>query len=94
VGIRELKAEILTRTIGDRQEEADPLVVTSERQRLLLERAGKALRRAMGGLVENAPSEIVALEVRSAAEELGAILGEHVYEGVLDDLFSRFCIGK
>ncbi len=93
-GLELLKGEILRRVVGDTGEEADPLVVTSERQRVLLAEAGQALRKAIGGIAEELPAEVIALEVRTAAERLGTIFGEQLYEGMLDELFRRFCIGK
>ena len=40
------------------------------------------------------PAEIVAVDLREAAAQLGRILGEDVAEDVLDALFARFCLGK
>ena len=39
-------------------------------------------------------TELMALEVREAASLLGDIIGEGVTEEVLQNIFSRFCIGK
>lgn len=52
------------------------------------------LRRAHAVVLEEDPPEILALEIRSALEELGAIVGTVFTEDLLDRIFSRFCIGK
>ncbi|MGB2997693.1 MAG: tRNA uridine-5-carboxymethylaminomethyl(34) synthesis GTPase MnmE, partial [Phycisphaerae bacterium] len=38
--------------------------------------------------------ELVALELREALDALGGILGCGADDGVLQRIFSRFCIGK
>ena len=91
VGIEELKAAILG-ALGAGGEEG--VVVTSERQRDLVARAGEALGRAAGAAGAGQAEEVLALEVREAAQALAQVLGEEVGEEMLDALFARFCIGK
>jgi len=62
-----------------------------------LKQAGEALDRAKGLLVrkeriEN--PELVVMELYEANAALGAITGQISSEEVLEDIFSRFCIGK
>jgi tRNA modification GTPase len=52
------------------------------------------LRAAHQGVLFNDPAEIVALELRSALEHLGAMTGAVYTDDLLDRIFSRFCIGK
>ena len=40
------------------------------------------------------PPELLALELRSALEDLGAMAGTVYTDDLLDRIFSRFCIGK
>ena len=44
--------------------------------------------------LEQATGELVALELREALDALGGILGCGADDGVLQRIFSRFCIGK
>jgi tRNA modification GTPase len=66
-------------------------VVTRERHRRALERAGEALGRVRPGRLE---TELVAEDVRLALRALGEITGRVDVEDVLDRLFATFCIGK
>jgi tRNA modification GTPase len=93
-GIDALKRAILEEVCGGAVESDDGHVVTSERQRTLLEAAAGGLARAAEGVETGAPTEVLALELREATQRLAEIVGETVGEEVLDELFSRFCIGK
>jgi tRNA modification GTPase len=93
-GVSALLDAIVDRTCGGSVESDDGVVVTSERQRGLLERAAAAYAQAATAVVEQAPTEMLALEIREGAAALAQVLGETVGEEVLDALFARFCIGK
>ena len=93
-GIDALEQAILARACGDLTEAGDGHVVTSERQRTLLEQAASAFERAAEAMTAAAPIEVLALEIRDGTERLAELMGERVGEEVLDDLFRRFCIGK
>jgi len=73
--------------------EASALVV-NERHRQHLERARAAVRRAQAALDRGTGGDTLALDLRAALHELGAVTGAVTTEDVLDAIFSRFCIGK
>jgi tRNA modification GTPase len=52
------------------------------------------LRRAHQMVLFDDPPELLALEVRGALDELGAMVGAVYTDDLLDRIFSRFCIGK
>jgi tRNA modification GTPase len=52
------------------------------------------LRRAHAEVLDEAPLELVALELRNTLQELGAMVGAVYTDDLLDRIFSRFCIGK
>ena len=73
--------------------EASP-VIMNHRHRQHLSRALKAVQDAKEACNRGASDEKLALDLRLALDELGAITGEVTNEDVLDQIFSRFCIGK
>jgi tRNA modification GTPase len=66
-------------------------LITRDRHRQMLQCGMDALRRSMAkGLAE----ELIAEELRVAADHLGRLLGRVDVEDVLSEIFGRFCIGK
>lgn len=66
-----------------------------ERRRNALEKASRSLAAALEGLASpNAHLDLIAEDLRLAQSALGAISGDVDAEGVLDVVFSSFCIGK
>jgi tRNA modification GTPase len=71
----------------------EPALVTRERQRKALESVLAALKRAQS---ENAAQymELLAEELRAAAQALGRLTGRVDVEDILEAIFRDFCIGK
>ncbi len=69
-------------------------LVTNPRHRDALWRAVAALTAAADGLAADLPFDLAAIDLTAAVEALGEITGETVGEELLNEIFSRFCIGK
>jgi tRNA modification GTPase len=54
----------------------------------------QCLRRAHHAVLFGEPPEILALELRTALDQLGEMVGAIYTDDLLDRIFSRFCIGK
>jgi tRNA modification GTPase len=93
-GIAELEEALTALALaGQRRAEVDPALLTL-RQTTALAAAQTALGAARTALTAGRPVELVAIDLRAALERLGEITGESVSESLLDEIFSRFCIGK
>jgi tRNA modification GTPase len=93
-GISELKASISKKLGGISNAPAHAVI--SERHRDLLETARVELEQARerladGGELGAAPA---AEHLRAALEALGQVTGRVYHNELLDNIFSRFCIGK
>ncbi|HSY17349.1 MAG TPA: tRNA uridine-5-carboxymethylaminomethyl(34) synthesis GTPase MnmE [Candidatus Acidoferrales bacterium] len=77
----EIKAEMLQVAISSRHQDA------LNRARAATRQAAEALR---GGLT----LELIAFDLRVAANAVGEIVGKTTTEDLLDSIFSTFCIGK
>jgi len=68
--------------------------VNNVRQINALKNADAHLQDAIKGLDDEIPEDLVVIDLRSAWEKLGDIIGDTVNEDIIDEIFSRFCIGK
>lgn len=75
-------------------EVSESTLVSDRRHREALLKASEALNRFMVGFDDNQPTEILALELREALHALGEITGETTPDEILEQIFSRFCVGK
>jgi tRNA modification GTPase len=64
------------------------------RHKTSLQQALEATRRVQAGLEQNLSPDLLAIELQSALDHLGEIVGATTPEDVLDTIFERFCIGK
>jgi tRNA modification GTPase len=69
-------------------------LVIRERHRHALTGANDSLESAEVGLRASAPVELVAADLRAAAIALEIMIGRVGVEDLLEEIFSRFCIGK
>ena len=60
----------------------------------LLKESLNNLNNAITNIENNDPIDIVELELKESWEKLGEIIGETYTDELLDELFSRFCLGK
>jgi len=69
-------------------------VVTSRRQRKCLAEAAEHIACAVSSLEGGFGADIVTVDLDGAADALGRLTGESASQSVIDDIFSRFCLGK
>lgn len=69
-------------------------IVTNARHKNMLERAATSLGEAINAASCGIPLEFLEIDIRNAYEELGFITGDSVQDDVIDEVFSRFCLGK
>ena len=94
VGVENLRTVIADtlseRSVGERQF----IGSTAARSQDSLRRSRESLERAHDACDQRLGDELVAFETRAAIETLGEIVGAVYTDDLLDQIFSRFCIGK
>ena len=88
------KKIFLTLTGSEDTATRPPELVISLRHKKALEEARPAVIRAADLLESIGPLELAALEINCCLEALGRIIGATTPDDVLDEVFSRFCLGK
>ncbi len=93
-GIDQLKDKIIKLAGGKNPLDLSAEIVPNLRHKLLLETSHAAAEAVIEQLQNKTSSELVAIHLQEAIEALGAISGDNVKLDVLDEIFSRFCVGK
>ncbi|MCY6492441.1 tRNA uridine-5-carboxymethylaminomethyl(34) synthesis GTPase MnmE [Leptolyngbya sp. GGD] len=93
-GIDALETAILDTVQSGQIQAANMDLAINQRQAAALTRAKLALQQVQVTISNQLPLDFWTIDLRSAIQALGEILGEDVTESVLDRIFSRFCIGK
>lgn len=70
------------------------IVVTNARHRHAIIKARESLEMARNACNEGLSLDIISASLRSCAENLAQITGDEVSEEIVNEIFSRFCIGK
>jgi len=70
------------------------VVVTNARHYEALTKANEALLKVLEGLDSNITGDFLAMDIRQSLHHLGEITGEITTDDLLDNIFTRFCIGK
>lgn len=93
-GIDVLRAAIRAQLIEAGADTADGVIVTNVRHQAALERAKQSLIHARQSVEGGMANELVAIDIRAAADALGEITGVITTDEILERIFSTFCIGK
>lgn len=93
LGLDELKTKLL-QTIESGQFKKLDAVVTNARHYESLLHTKEALDRVIVGLNEGVSGDFLAMDIRQSLHHLGLIVGEISTDDLLENIFSRFCIGK
>ena len=93
-GIEDLEAAILRCIQQDAITAADLNVAINQRQKACLLRVVQSLDNVQIAIADQLPLDFWTIDLRAAISAIGEITGEEVTESVLDQIFSRFCIGK
>jgi tRNA modification GTPase len=73
---------------------SEAVVLTNVRHRECLEKSRLALMRALESSEKKMSQEYIALDLRDSLDHLSLITGESAGDDILNQIFSKFCIGK
>ena len=85
-----IRERFYRREVGFNEE----VLITSERHRTLLAAADEALSRVEESLKAGLPEDFFTIDLADAYTALGNITGENADEALIDEIFSKFCMGK
>ena len=93
-GIDELRNKIVEMFNLEKLEGSDYTYLSSARSISLLNKALNSLNSVKEGIKNNAPVDMVEIDLKQVWSILGEITGETYTDELIDQLFSQFCLGK
>ncbi len=72
----------------------DEIYITSVRHKTALTESCTSLMMVMESIDLGMPEDFYSIDLMNAYEQLGSIIGEAVEEDLVNEIFSRFCMGK
>ncbi len=92
-GIEELKQAIVEK-VNLHKISTDDVLVSNIRHLEALEKTQSSLARVLSGLDAGVTSDFLSTDIKQALHYLGEITGEVTTDDILENIFSKFCIGK
>ncbi|HUH18252.1 tRNA uridine-5-carboxymethylaminomethyl(34) synthesis GTPase MnmE [Albibacterium sp.] len=93
VGVDELKDSLLE-TVNIKNLNTNETILTNIRHVEALKNTETALNRVLENVDNPITSDFLAMDIKQALHYLGEIVGEVTTDDLLDNIFSKFCIGK
>ncbi len=93
-GIDELNSEIINLFKLNEINFDSEIIVTNARHKNLINKALENTNEALNVIEDNMPIDIIAVYIKEILENLGLITGENVSEDIINEVFSKFCLGK
>ena len=72
----------------------DEVYITNVRHKEALQNAYDSLLQVHKSIEENMPEDFYTIDLMGAYEKLGLIIGESVEDDLINEIFSKFCMGK
>lgn len=70
------------------------VLITNIRQKNLISKSIEDINATRNSISSSMPIDIIAISVKEILEDLGKITGEEVSEDIINEIFSKFCLGK
>lgn len=93
-GIEELEETIKEMFFSGEVRFNDEVYITNIRHKTSLQEAYRSLELVMQSIEDDMPEDFYSIDLMNAYQELGNIIGEAVEDDLVNEIFSKFCMGK
>ena len=93
-GMGALKDAMLSLALKQGLTAAQSALLANTRHIELVRQSREALQRALDTIEAGMPVDCAIVDIREAWELLGSITGDTVHDDIIEEIFSRFCLGK
>ena len=94
IGIEELENTIKEMFLNGDVSFNDEIYITNIRHKNLLNQSIISLKHVINSIENGMPEDFYSIDLMSAYESLGLIIGEAVEDDLVEEIFSKFCMGK
>ncbi|MSC85403.1 tRNA uridine-5-carboxymethylaminomethyl(34) synthesis GTPase MnmE [Eubacterium sp. am_0171] len=93
-GIQEFEEILKTMFLKGEVSFNDQVYITNIRQKAALQDACESLNKVIESIENQMPEDFFSIDLMDAYESLGSITGETIGEDLVNEIFSKFCMGK
>lgn len=93
-GLQELEQAIRETVLSGSVSFGEAALITNERHAGLLRSAVELIDAVSAGFEQGVPAECLLIDLRLALDAVGSITGHCINEDIVDEIFSKFCLGK
>jgi len=93
-GIQDFKNYVKKMFLSGNLNFNDEVFITNARHNNLLSEAAESLQEVLHSIQMNLPEDFYSIDLTNAYDCLGKIIGEQVEEDIVNEIFSKFCMGK
>lgn len=93
-GLKDLRSAMKEVVIKGNATVSNQATISNQRQKQALINAIKSLDKVIEAIEMGLPEDCLAIDLHDAFGHLGMIVGESLKEEIINQLFSRFCLGK
>lgn len=94
IGIDKLEEELIRVVFNGLIIPENGVIINNVRQVSALKRAKRGLEYLIEGINNKIPSDFLTIDLKEVLDSLGEITGDSVNDEIINNIFSRFCIGK
>ncbi|MBA7555744.1 tRNA modification GTPase MnmE [subsurface metagenome] len=94
IGIEELEEKLARSAMEGLVIPENGVIINNVRQANQLNRAKQALENVLAVLKEKITYDFLTIDLKDVLDSLGEITGDSISDEIVNDIFSRFCIGK
>lgn len=89
--VNKIKSLFLEKNILDKNDE---VYICNKRHESALRKAYESLLKTLETIKNKMPCDLISIDLRDAYDFLGKITGESVSDKIIDEIFSKYCVGK
>ena len=93
-GMQELEEAVKNMFLSGIIQNKDEVIITNLRHKEALQEAYDSIHLVQKSIADGMPEDFYSIDLMSAYKALGLIIGEEVEDDLVEEIFSKFCMGK